>query len=211
MKRSRLSIAALLLACLPILTGCPKEEPVVDKVTPVISSVSIKDGSTIGISTGTLTMIWSVPVTVSTASGITLNGSTVTAKVQNKSMEIALGTLSYSTSYSLEIAAGAVSNKNDGAAAAAYTLNFATVKETPVLPDKVTFDIDDAPSNKNATLPAKELYSYFRSNFGTNTLSGSMSGVAYDEGINGVRMNDFVHSKTGRYTALTCYDFIFYT
>ena len=88
MKRSRISIAALLLSCLQILTGCPKDDPVVDKVTPVISSVSIKDGSTIGISTGTLTIIWSVPVIVSTASGITLNGSTVTAKVQNKSMRL---------------------------------------------------------------------------------------------------------------------------
>jgi mannan endo-1,4-beta-mannosidase len=214
MKRSRLSIAALLLACLPILTGCPKEEPVVDKVTPVISSVSITDGSTIGISTGSLTIIWSVPVTVSTASGITLNGSTVSATVQNKSMEIALGTLSYSTSYTFKIAVGAVTNKNDGAPAAAYSLSFTTEKEIPVnptIPSTLTFNIDGSPVNSNAILPTKELYEYFRTNFGKNTLAGSMSGVAYNEGLNGVKMNDFIFGKTGKYPGLTCYDFIFYT
>ena len=44
------------------------------------------------------------------------------------------------------------------------------------------------------------------------TIPGTnMSGVAYNEGVNGVRMNDFIYGKAGKYPALTCYDFIFYT
>lgn len=211
MKRRIIPAATLLLA-MTVLTGCPapvEPEPE-NPVTPEITSVSVEEGSVQEVSVSTVTIVWSVPVTVSNASGITLNGAAVTATVQNKNMSIALGTLDYSSSYTLKLAAGAVVNKNDDAPAKEFTLNFSTeeaVTPNPDISEAPDFSkISDSPVNPDATSQTKNLYSYLKSIFGTKTLSGTMADVAYKN-----TMAEWVHEQTGKWSALTCYDFIFYT
>ncbi|MCI2081745.1 MAG: glycoside hydrolase family 26 protein [Bacteroidales bacterium] len=209
--KTRFPLIAATLIAMAVLTGCPNSEgPETEPVTPEITSVSIDEGAEVEITVSKITILWSVPVSIKDSTGITLNGNKVAAVVQNLNMTVTLGNLGYSSSYTLKLASGAVVNKNDGAPAAEFSLDFSTGEkepENPELPDQLNFDgISDAPVNSNATAETRNLYSYLKSVFGSKTISGTMANVAYDDG-----MAEWVHDKTGKWSALTCYDFIFYT
>jgi mannan endo-1,4-beta-mannosidase len=69
-----------------------------------------------------------------------------------------------------------------------------------------TFNIDANLVTQGASAQAVNLYNYLKTNFLTNIISGTMA--AYSTNINEAT---WVHDQTGKWPALTCFDFIDHT
>lgn len=74
----------------------------------------------------------------------------------------------------------------------------------------VTFDISDAPVDKNATPAARELYAFLCDNFGKKTISGMMLGDMSSYNGNVLQHADIkaVYNASGEYPALVGFDFM---
>jgi endoglucanase len=108
--------------------GCSKEDKQ-EPITIQLRSQSIAEGTVVDASTTTvLTLSYNNPVKV-TGTGITLNGTAVTAKTNTSSsvsVDIPLA-LAEGTRYTLRVAKGAIVSTTDATASAPeFTLNFAT-------------------------------------------------------------------------------------
>ncbi|MCI1779121.1 MAG: glycoside hydrolase family 26 protein [Bacteroidales bacterium] len=191
-----------------LLQGCGgggNDEPPVT-ITPTVERCSITDGSEQAVKLGSVSVEYSVPVSIKNMSGITLEGETVSAIAQNKVLTVSFGDLDYETDYILKIESGAVVNKNDGTPAGAFSLNFRTEKyvyPNPELPATINWNIDPSPVNPSAGIQAVKLYSYLKNNFGRRILSGTMANFSVE-----TNEADWVYEKTGKYPAITCFDFI---
>lgn len=192
-----------------LVTACSGEDTTGGADTaPEIVTSSVSDGAAdVPTGLGTITLGWSVPVAIANVSGITLSGlADLTVEAANKSLSVSFGKLRGSTSYTLSVASGAVVTKNGGVPCGSFSVSFTTSRdllENPDISGELQFDIDDNLVNPSATSDAKALYAYLKNIFGSKTLSGSMASHTV-----GTESDDWVFAKTGKHTALACFDFM---
>ncbi|MGV8094371.1 MAG: glycosyl hydrolase [Mangrovibacterium sp.] len=188
--------------------GGPGEEPV-DLQAPTVSSsqnASIGEGAVVSVDLGSITVYYTAPLSLVNAGKIVLSKNSgeavnVTATVANKNLKVSFGTLEGNTVYKLTVGDGAVAHQLDATlTAGAFTLNFSTEF---IIPESVTFQIDPALTNPNASTQAVKVYHYLLSSFGKKTLSATMAMYT-------VQLNEaeWVYERTGKYPAMTCFDFM---
>jgi mannan endo-1,4-beta-mannosidase len=186
-------VAIITFAMASCSGGSDDPEPTVTR-TLTVSSQSIAEGSVVKSTVTSLVIGYSAAISLNTANAITINGTAVSASVQNTALTIPLN-ISDGNNYTLVIPANAVHRADDSSVyGPAVTLHFSS-------PAK--FAIASALVNVNATTQAKNVYEFLVSQFGKKTLSGAMANVA-----NNNYMSDWIYAVTGKHPALTCYDFI---
>ena len=189
-----------------VLTACgsddDEDEGGGNTPTPTITllSQSIQEGAEVVASATTvLTLGYNTTVQPVTNGDITLNGTKIQAKSNSTTkmrVDIPLD-LEAGKSYILRVGKGAiVSTANNTISAPEFTLNF-TTKATG------NKNIATAPVNANATEAAKRLYSYFKDQYGQKVISSVMAEVNWNN-----KNAEKIHTLTGKYPAMNCYDFI---
>ena len=206
-----------------LLTGCQKSEPDTPQAgsgaVPKIESVSINDGaSDVALDIGHIDVVYDMPVILSDASKVSMNGLSLNVSVTNKRMRIEFGDLEKDNEYVLVIDAGAVVSRADGTPCNRATLSFATPK-TPAGPGSGTTPDPDPdapvynpgePGNYSPSLVtenplpnAERVYEYMLSIYGSRTLSGAMAKVNWNlDEVN------WVYKWTGKYPAMATFDYI---
>lgn len=191
------SIAAVAMAACSDDDG-PAPDPEVYP-DPVVVSTSIAEGAEVNAAEiAEITVGYNTQISLNKTGRITLNGAGVNARVDGTSLLIPVA-LEAGTAYTLEIPAGAVTANFGLAYAPALTLRFttATGEVPPVVP---TFD---PLNNASPSQQAANLYDFLCENNGKKILSGAMANVN-----NNNDFADWIYNVTGKYPALTGYDFI---
>ena len=70
----------------------------------------------------------------------------------------------------------------------------------------IAFNVASAPVSANASIQAINLYNYLKTNFGSKIISGTMANYSTN-----ITEATWVHTNTGKWPALTCFDFINHT
>ena len=185
------------------------EDPPAQEIVPTVRNTSIADGASgIAPTAGKITIMWSAPVDMVDEAKITLSPD-VAVQVKTLTVaqtEVSYGALEGETEYTLTIDAGAVRAKTGGEMNEAISLSFTTAREVLTNPDltaALDFDIASALTNPEAGPQAVALYDRLKGWFGSNCLSGSMAQYTV-----GTESNDWVFDKTGKNTAIACFDFM---
>ena len=191
-----------LLLTILALTGCgegsddPGKNTKTD-VTVTLRSQTIEEGAEIDAGTTVLTLNYNTTVEV-TGSGITINGTSVTARNNEKtsmSVDIPL-ILEAGTSYVVKVSKGAIVSSADATVSAPeLTIHFST-KAKP----QSTISGSPVAATTDA---AKKLYTYFLEQYGKKTISSVMANVNWNNNC-----AEKVFKLTGKYPAMNCYDFI---
>jgi mannan endo-1,4-beta-mannosidase len=152
-----------------------------------------------GVYAGTdVTITFSDNITISSASAIKLDGIAITvtptASGKNLSMRFFLAG---ETEHELTLGRGAVKSTNGAFIDDAYTYTFTTAKQPEIVNNFEQL------SNANATQEAKNVYNFLVQQNGKKIITGAMANVN-----NNNDFADWVYKQTGKYPALTCYDFI---
>ena len=188
------------MAC--ALVACDDDDDKVMTQTPVtLRSQSIAEGASVLAGTTTqLTLSYNYHMAINDAVNVTVNGTNVTpvidaADVKNVIIPLALNA---GVDYTISVPEGAFyNNDNVTMTSEALTINFSTEAGL----DKST--VATTLVNDNATPQAVNVYNFLLENYTAKTLSGVMANVA-----NNNDFSDLVYSTTGKYPALTGYDFI---
>jgi mannan endo-1,4-beta-mannosidase len=185
-----------------ILPACSDDKDGDDPTPAVteckVSSSSVAENEVIDYTTSTITLEYNSDIIVnnSAALSVTLNGDKVSSTVSGKVLTVNVS-LTANTSYTLVVPQRYLLGKATSSFATEYTLHFSTA-------DIPTVDTNFAElSNTSASQEAKNLYNYLISQNGKKVLSGAMANVN-----NNNDFADWIYKKTGKYPALTCYDFI---
>lgn len=199
----RKTIILLTLISLFVLLSCggssdESNDTPTPPVTITLRSQSISEGAEVeSANTTILTLSYNTTVKV-TGTGITLNGTSVTAKsnsTTSMAVDIPLA-LEDGTDYVVKVAKNAiVSTADPTVSAPEFTLNFKT-KAKPVS----TIASSPVIASTNA---AKNLYTFFRNQYGQKVISSVMADVAWNNSL-----AEKVNTLTGKYPAMNCYDFI---
>lgn len=208
MKRLN-TIAMMTLTVIGLMTGLTacgdddKDDPIdpTPSVSVTLASQSISEGEEVDAKATTqLLLSYSTTVTVTATASVTLNGVAVTASRNPRDVKgiIIPLALEEGTSYTLQMTEGSVVANSDATAKApAFTLHFTTkAKAQPVA------NIPTAPVTAT-TEAAKQLYTFFYNNYGKKVVSSVMADVNWNH-----RIADKVHTLTGKYPAMNCFDFI---
>ena len=166
---------------------------------PTVTSTTPANGAT-DIATGTVQVEvgYDKYVTLSTdaslqpvVTGGTLSGS---ASVSGTKLNFAVNCPNYETKVTITIPKGLVSVT--GAQANEYSFSFTTAKQpaAPVITSSLV---------AGSTDQVKTLYAYFIEQYGQKTISSVMADVNWNH-----KIADKVHTLTGKYPAMNCYDFI---
>jgi mannan endo-1,4-beta-mannosidase len=70
----------------------------------------------------------------------------------------------------------------------------------------IAFNVASAPVSANASIQAINLYNYLKTNFGSKIISGTMANYSTN-----ITEATWVHTNTGKWPALTCFDYINHT
>jgi len=180
-------------------TTTPPSSPT---ITVSLQSQSIKNGAELDAATiKELVLTYNVNVSIQNNTGITLNGSTLYGKSNGNTINIPLG-LQEGKDYTVLITEGTIVATDDRQAkAAAFTLTFKT-KEAPKTEDTDKGAIATTPVIAT-TESAKKLYTYLLEQYGEKTISSVMADVNWNNSC-----AEKVHTLTGKYPAMNCYDFI---
>lgn len=190
----------LIMTC--ALVACDDDDDKVMTQTPVtLRSQSIAEGASVLAGTTTqLTLSYNYHMAINDAVNVTVNGTNVipvidAADVKNVIIPLALNA---GVDYTISVPEGAFyNNDNVTMTSEALTINFSTEAGL----DKST--VATTLVNDNATPQAVNVYNFLLENYTAKTLSGVMANVA-----NNNDFSDLVYSTTGKYPALTGYDFI---
>jgi mannan endo-1,4-beta-mannosidase len=188
-----------------ILPSCKDDnggaEPDPTPVECKVASSSVKENEVIDYTTTSITLEYTSEIIVNSSASlsVTLNGEKVQSSASGKLLTISVN-LSANKSYTLVVPQRYILGKSSSSFATAYTLNFATA----AIPDVAT-DYAEL-SNASATAEAKNVYKYLISQNGKKVLSGAMANVNNNNDFAG-----WIYKNTGKYPALTCYDFIHLT
>ena len=183
------------------LVSCDDDETMMTQTPVTLRSQSIAEGSSVlaGLTTQ-LTLSYNYHMAINESASVTVNGTAVTPVIDTadvKNVVIPL-TLDAGTDYTISVPAGAFYNTdNSSMTSGALTVNF----ETVVGLDKSL--VTTSLVNGNATQQAKNVYNFLLEQYTVHTLSGVMANVA-----NNNDFADLVNTTTGKYPALTGYDFI---
>lgn len=176
-------------------------EPVVTDVHLVSSSVA--EGSEVDASLNEIKLTYSGNVSISSRVKPTLNDKEVTMNYATENgtkiltQVVVPVTLSDGTQYTLNIPEGALIVAGGSGNVKGVTLHFSTKEGEHVEVVKGTL------CNTNATQEAKNLYDFLWEQNGKKVITGVMANVNNNNDI-----ADWIYSITGKYPALTGYDFI---
>jgi len=135
-------------------------------------------------------------ILLSAAGRIKLNNQVVNGVVSPRMLTITPPTLKHNTNYTLVIPNNAVSDVA-GNFAKEISISFSTTDSFYISPALVT---------PNPSAQAVKLYNFLKQNFGTKVISGTMA----NHSTNIIEAN-WVYNNTGKWPALTCFDFIDHT
>jgi len=126
---------------------------------------------------------------------ITLNNELLAygASVSATKLTIPLGRLEPLTTYTINVAPGAISTLYGRLNNTALSLVF-TTSDSPIETSLVT---------TNPSPEAVKVYNFLRDNFGVQTVSGSMANVNWN-----INEAEWVYKHTGKYPALNCFDYV---
>lgn len=166
---------------------------------PVIESTSVDEGSEVNAAVvNEITVTYNAPVTLNSAERIMFNGRRIIpAVVEEKTLSFAVA-LEPSTDYELSIPEKAVIADKGLYYGPALTLKFRTMAEAGPA-EKNYADI----TNPSATQQARNVYAFLVEQSGQKVLSGAMANVN-----NNNTFADWIYNVSGKYPALTGYDFI---
>lgn len=178
--------------------GGDEPTPVPDPTEVKIVSTSVAEGSEVDASITGITVTYNTDVEVNRQVAITLNGERVSVAASgDKSVTVAV-TLTEGTEYRLVIPDRAIIADRGLSYGPALTLNFRTA--AAAVPPAPQFA---ALTNPSATPQAVKVYSFLAENNGKKILSGAMAEVN-----NNNTFAEWIFNVTGKYPALTGYDFI---
>ncbi len=166
---------------------------------PEITATSIQEGATVAPGeVEELTVTYSAPIALNKGVFMTLNGRNVIPTVlYGNTLSFPLS-LVKNTEYELVIPETAVIANKGLNYGPAFTLKFRT-NDGAEIPDHNYAPV----TNPNATQQVKNVYDFLIGQSGKKTLSGAMANVN-----NNNNFADWVYDVTGKYPALTGYDFI---
>lgn len=189
-----------------LLSACgddKPDEPTIDPdpQVPEITACNVSEGQEVDPDAlAEIRITYNTTVALSKPQRITLNGRRITASVADSRIVVVPVKLEAATQYELIVPAEAVIANNGASHGPAYTLKFSTVAKTVEPSVPVAF----APlTNTNATKQAQNVYNFLIEQYGKKILSGAMANVN-----NNNHMADWMSRITGKYPALTGYDFI---
>jgi len=170
----------------------------VEKKAPELVFSSPTNGATNWV-TGetTLSLRFNQDITLTLPHNITLNGNDViSASTSGKELKVNVN-LKPGTIYSLTIPAGKVKGIY-GLYASVVNISFKTEgKKEQVIKTNLVVP--------NPTKEVKNVYIFFRDNYGKTLISGTMANVSWN-----INEAEWVYKHTGKYPALNCFDFIFH-
>lgn len=175
-----------------------EEEPALDNI--ILRRYSIAEGEkVIAENTQLLTLYYNAVVEIAPNANITLNGAKIqahTSAATAMNVEVPLA-LEDGKTYTLEIPAGSIVDKNDNRRTApAFNLHFSTEKfEAP--------NVDKELCDKQANDDAKALYDQLLNYYGRTMISGIMCDVAWNQ-----KTANQVFGWTGKRPVLNGYDYI---
>ena len=196
------TVAAILLLC-----GCGSDDAddgggSQTTVTPprVLSTTPADETTDVAIGIVNVQVVYSKTVNMSSDTNLlpTITGGSLsgTPTVSGSTLSFTLNCPDYETTVSVTIPKGFI-YIND-AQAEAYTFSFTTAQQ-PVTPP--SGNISATPLTSNAA--AQRLYTYFYEQYGQKVISSVMADVNWN-----TKIADKVHTLTGKYPAMNCFDFI---
>ncbi|MDE6043714.1 MAG: glycoside hydrolase family 26 protein [Muribaculaceae bacterium] len=201
-KTYRVALLAAAAAAMPWLASCDDvhETYVLEEAVAVAApQVSVANGDVLAVTTGEITLTYSVPVALNSGASITLNDAALEAALDESRTVVTLPVaLSYGETYTLTVPERAVAGLNTRSFAPAVTVTF-TAEPRPAL---VT-NYDANLINSSATAEAKAVYRFLLEQNGKKVLSGASAGDG-----NNNNFADWVASHATQYPALACYDFL---
>ena len=169
-----------------------------DTIAPALMESTPANGAiSVNISTS-ISLKFTEQIVLSTAGKIKLNNQIVNATVSPRMLIITTPTLHYNTIYTLIIPNNAVSDVA-GNFTKEITISFTTN-------ESLSFSISPSLVTPNPSLQAVKLYDFLRQNFGTKVISGTMAKHSTN-----IIEATWVHDNTGKWPALTAFDFIDHT
>jgi mannan endo-1,4-beta-mannosidase len=194
-------LTAFLLPLLSLsLASCGSDDPDDGGTTNTTEvkavSCSVAEGETVSASTSSITITYSSSIITNTSAGsVTLNNTSCSATASGSTLTVKVA-LKNATNYTLTVPARYIVGVGTSSFAPAYTVSFKTSGEA------VVANFAEL-TNPSATQQAKNLYKFLVEQNGKKIISGAMANVNNN--------NDFANwmsNKSGKYPALTCYDFI---
>lgn len=167
---------------------------------PELVSTSVEQNATVSADdVKEINVAYSAPIAINPAERITLNGQGVRVSVvDGNTLNVAVE-LEHGTAYTLVIPEHALTANRGLHYAPALTLEFATAEAGEILPENPYAEL----TNPSATEAARNVYDFLCQTSGKKVVTGAMSNVN-----NNNDMADWVYRVTGKYPALTGYDFI---
>jgi mannan endo-1,4-beta-mannosidase len=187
-----------IMAAVVGFAACSDDE-VVEPTPLSITSAEIEQVLEAGLYDGTnIKLTFSEDVTLPNEVVINLDGSllTDTFKIVNNVATVKVNFDSQST-HTISVGRYAFRGATGSFLESTYDYTFTTEKY-PIIVNNI-----GALSNASATQAAKNVYSYLIEQNGKKVLSGAMANVN-----NNNEFADWIYNITGKYPALTCYDFI---
>ncbi len=184
-----------LFCCILLATCCSKKELNPATVNPELVS-SVPSNGAIDLLSGIneIKLIFNQQIKVSDISGILLNGQPVVKTDVSVNTVIISVYLTANTKYELSVPAKTVTNLEGIPLKSDIKLLFSTKADEDNSAKLVT---------NNPSKEAKNLMSFLENAYGQKTISGAMAKVNWN-----TEEADWVHSQTGKYPALNCFDFI---
>jgi mannan endo-1,4-beta-mannosidase len=181
-----------------LLSACTTEPASSDdKVAPTLMSSTPANGATsVGVNT-IITLQFTEQIVLASNPQIKLNDIVVPAEFSHRTLTITT-ILQPNTTYTLIIPNTAVSDVA-GNFAKEITITFSTVTITP-------FNISANLVTPNPSTQVVNLYNFLKQNFGSKVISGTMANYSTN-----ITEATWVHDKTGKWPAMTSFDFIDHT
>ncbi len=176
--------------------SCKKTVDDSDKIAPTLMESIPANGSTsVDINTS-ISCKFTEQILLSTTGKILLNNQAVNATVSPRTITIAPGLLKHNTTYTLIIPNNAITDVA-GNFSDQISISFTTTDSFNIVSSLVT---------PQPSLQALKLYNFLKQNFGTNVISGTMANHSTN-----ITEAIWVHDNTGKWPALTTFDFIDHT
>lgn len=176
--------------------SCTSDEPGDIFAPSLMSSNPANQATDVDVNTA-ISLLFTEKIVLADNAQIKLNGTVVNASVINaRTLTIENKGLTNSTAYTLLIPNNAISDVT-GNFTKEISISFVTTDSFNIAPSLVT---------SQASPQAVKLYDFLKQNFGKKVISGTMANHSTN-----INEATWVHSQTGKWPALTGFDFIDHT
>ncbi len=202
MKRNLFLIAISLIGV--VFAGCGKDDTPDGNDNMVkeikVTSISIAEGATISQSVESVEVIYDHDIALNPNVAITLNSNPISGIKIDENRLVAPLALSKGESYVFHIPSRAVVGTGTNVFANEVTLQFSVEGSAGIIDASL---VAGNLTNENASTEAKNLYNFFKDNYGKRQLSGAMGDVAW-----ATEFCDLIFKSTGAYPAIVGFDYI---